>query len=219
MTTKRRGEAPPVEVAYFRAIEEDFLGRRGEPLLLSSADWDLIWKWHVAALPLRVVLRGIADAFEGHAHSWGRNKKVGSLSYCAGEVDRARERWRRALSLERKESLGASSTLDALAKAWSDAAAPSALDATVSDVVKRLRESDGGNDVGPTLRALETKARGRMVAVAGEALVARWRADVRAALEGYRGRMPDRTLSRIEEEGVTRRLFEHFGLPRLALME
>ena len=37
------------------------MSRRGDPLMLSNADWTLIHKWRLAGMPLRIVLRGIAD--------------------------------------------------------------------------------------------------------------------------------------------------------------
>ena len=96
LTTPAGAELP--EAAYYQTIEETFVSRRGDPLFLSNADWTLIHKWRQAGIPLRIVLRGIADALDGHAHSWGRARKVGSLAYCAAEVDAARERWERALA-------------------------------------------------------------------------------------------------------------------------
>jgi hypothetical protein len=80
------------EAAYYQAVEEYFVSRRGDPLFLSNADWNLVRRWRLAGLPLRVVLRGIRDALDAHAHGWSRDRKVGSLSYCAREVDAARER-------------------------------------------------------------------------------------------------------------------------------
>ena len=47
------------EAAYYQAVEEYFVSRRGEPLILSNADWHQVRKWRTAGLPLRVVLRGI----------------------------------------------------------------------------------------------------------------------------------------------------------------
>ena len=79
-------------------VEEFFVSRRGDPLFLSNADWHLIRKWRQAGMPLRVVLRGIRDALDGHATSFSRDRKVGSLAYCAREVEAARERWRSALA-------------------------------------------------------------------------------------------------------------------------
>ena len=80
-----------------RAVEEYFVSRRGEPLILSNADWTLVRKWRLAGIPLRVVLRGIRDALDAHALGWSRERKVGSLAYCAREVEAARERWASAL--------------------------------------------------------------------------------------------------------------------------
>src|SRR5207247_3106029 len=77
------------EAAYYQTVEEVFVSRRGDPLFLSNADWLLIRKWRGAGIPLRIVLRGIADALDSHAHSWGRDRKVGSLAYCAAAVDAA----------------------------------------------------------------------------------------------------------------------------------
>ena len=94
------------EAAYYQAVEEYFVSRRGDPLFLSNADWNLVRKWRLAGLPLRVVLRGIRDALDAHAHGWSRDRKVGSLAYCAREVDAARERWERALALGREEGRG-----------------------------------------------------------------------------------------------------------------
>src|SRR5947208_1097908 len=105
------------EAAYFQGVEEFFVSRRGDPLFLSNADWLLIRKWRKAGIPLRIVLRGITDALDSHAHSWGRNRKVGSLAYCAAEVDAARERWQRAVAYETGEGIGASEFLRQLADA------------------------------------------------------------------------------------------------------
>ena len=88
------------EAAYYQQVEEFFVSRRGDPLFLSNADWLLVRKWRRAGLPLRIVMRGIADALDGHAHSWGRKRKVGRLAYCAAEVEAAGERWQRALSFD-----------------------------------------------------------------------------------------------------------------------
>ncbi|MCI0548829.1 MAG: hypothetical protein L0027_16290, partial [Candidatus Rokubacteria bacterium] len=87
------------EAAYYQTIEEFFVSHRGDPLFLSSADWNLVRKWRQAGIPLRVVLRGITDALDSHATSFSRDRKVGSLAYCAREVEAARERGSEALLL------------------------------------------------------------------------------------------------------------------------
>src|SRR5512135_2256047 len=106
---------PDPDAAYYQAVEEYFVSRRGDPLFLSNADWNLVRRWRRAGLPLRVVLRGIRDALDAHALGWNRDRKVGSLAYCAREVDAARERWQRALALGREEGLDVAAALRAFA--------------------------------------------------------------------------------------------------------
>src|SRR5688572_9440609 len=92
-----------LEAHYYQSIEQFFVSRRGDPLMISNADWFTASKWRRAGIPLRIVLRGIGDALDGHAHSWGRHRKVESLAYCDGEVQAAYERWQRALQLGAEE--------------------------------------------------------------------------------------------------------------------
>ena len=49
---------------YFNRIEEHFGRRRGGPLVLSPKDWGLVEAWHDSGIPLRIVLRGINQAFD-----------------------------------------------------------------------------------------------------------------------------------------------------------
>ena len=105
------------EAAYYQTVEEFFVSRRGDPMLLSNADWLLIKRWRTQGVPLRIVLRGIADALDAHAHSWGRHRRVGSLRYCEAEVERARERWERATGDGEAGRPDVGGTLEALATA------------------------------------------------------------------------------------------------------
>src|SRR3990172_5067292 len=52
------------EEEYFRMIEEYFLQKRGNPMLLSPKEWALIRDWHEANIPHDVVLRAIDAGFE-----------------------------------------------------------------------------------------------------------------------------------------------------------
>ena len=51
------------EENYFRMIEEHFLQKRGNPMLLSPKEWALIREWYDAEIPEEVVLRAINRAF------------------------------------------------------------------------------------------------------------------------------------------------------------
>ena len=202
-------------------MEEFFVSRRGDPLILSNADWHLIRKWRTAGLPLRVVLRGITDALDSHAHSWSRARKVGSLAYCAAEVDVAAERWRRALALGEEEGVSAESALRGFADALDGArelgprSAPVARDLAVEI---RARAEDGAlRDLESWLVEREASLRAALEADMGRAAVDAIAEAVDRDLAPYRDRMPARVLEQVRMESLTRRVLEAHGLPRLSL--
>jgi len=71
---------------YFRAVEEEFVRRRGSAMLLSPRDWGLIAEWYEAGIPMRVVLQGIGNVFDAHARRAPEHRRINSLSYCRQEV-------------------------------------------------------------------------------------------------------------------------------------
>jgi hypothetical protein len=71
---------------YVRAIEEEFVRRRGAALLLSPKDWALIGSWHDAGIPLRLVLQAIANVFDNFALRAPSGRRINSLTYCRQEV-------------------------------------------------------------------------------------------------------------------------------------
>jgi hypothetical protein len=209
------------EAAYYQTIEEFFVARRGDPLFLSNADWLLIRGWRKAGTPLRVVLRGIADALDGHAHSWGRHRKVGSLAYCAAEVDVARDRWQRALALGEEPGAGPDAALSVFADALDEAPLDGEARVHAAGLAAEIR---GWAVDPPPLRDLET-----MLANRESALLARLgdlvSADRLVALEGeadaelapYASRMPGAVLAQIRRDSIARRILGVFGIPRLSL--
>jgi hypothetical protein len=209
------------EAAYYQAVEEFFVSRRGDPLILSNADWLLVRKWRSEGLPLRVVLRGIADALDAHAHSWSRRRKVGSLAYCAAEVEAARDRWERALSLGGETPdlaaalVGFADALDASRKLGT---AGSAVARELAEELRgRAGEAASPREVEPWLAVREADLLQAIEADLGPAAVARVRAQVDEELTPYRGRMPERVLSQIRRDALSRRLLEALDLPRLSL--
>jgi hypothetical protein len=210
------------EAAYFQTVEEFFVSRRGDPLFLSNADWLLIRKWRQAGIPLRIVLRGITDALDSHAHSWGRNRKVGSLAYCAGEVDAARERWQRALAYETGEKATAGEFLRQLGESLERAeglgeGAAAAARGTAAAVRAHLEIAIHAPTLEPWLREQE---RAFLAAVDGDDDGEARRqasAEVDATLARYRDRMPAAVLEKVREESIARRLLDRLGLPRFSL--
>lgn len=209
------------EAAYFQTIEEFFVCRRGDPLFLSNADWLLIRKWRAGGVPLRVVLRGISDALDAHAHSWSRDRKVGSLAYCAAEVDVARERWERALSLGAQEGLDVAGVLRGFAEALDGArgvgaSARAAARALAVELRERAVEPGDMRPIEEWLAAAEGRLLEALRHDDGTDAVARLQAHVDTELAPYRGRMPARVLAQIRAESLARRLLESHGLPRLS---
>jgi hypothetical protein len=216
-----RGPVPvDPDVEYFQSIEEFFVSRRGDPLFLSNADWLLIRGWRQAGLPLRVVRRGISDAMDSHDHSWSRGRKIGSLRYCAAEVDAAAERWREALrggpdAPPLEDAL--QKLVDALRGAVLPPRARRVADAVAGGLAERL-----ASDPDPQLTEVWLRD-------AEERLLAALEADLtdeqRTAIDGeierdlapYQGRLPALVLAQVRAESRTRRHLEGHGLPRLSL--
>jgi hypothetical protein len=206
--------------AYYQGIEEYFVARRGDPLFLSNADWTLIRKWRVAGVPLRIVLRGIHDALDGHAHSWGRKRKVGSLAYCAAEVEAARERWHRALALG-LEGTSAAEALRGFAESLEKAPLGPRGRACALGAAPLLEDwAAQGEDVRalePRLQALEAKLVQALRDDLGVEKSAALEAEIEADLAPYRARMPEKVLAQVRTGSLSRRVLESCALPRLSL--
>jgi hypothetical protein len=210
------------EAAYYQTIEEFFVSRRGDPLFLSNADWLLIKKWRGAGVPLRIVLRGIADALDSHAHSWGRDRKVGSLAYCAAEVDSASERWQRALSLGGEEQKDAATFLTTYADALERAAHPGAASApirreTAAALRGRASTASSGQGLEDWLRERESALLEALRRDMGDAAVVAIEAEVDRDIAPYASRMPAKVLAQIRTQSIARRVLEVHGLGRLSL--
>jgi hypothetical protein len=215
------GSDPDAE--YFQSVEEFFVSRRGDPLLLSNADWVLIREWRQGGLPLRIVLRGIRDAFDAHAHSFGRRRKVGSLRYCEHEVEAARERWYRALSLGRDAATDLGGLLTRLAARLVAADVPLAVAAACGTVAAELRARAAAVEDPAALDAWLRESEARLVealrAAEEDGVIAALEAQIDQDLAPYRERMPAHVLAQVRSESLARRLLERHGLPRMSLFD
>jgi hypothetical protein len=162
------------------------------------------------------VLRGITDALDGHAHSWGRARKVGSLAYCAAEVDVARERWERALAGGGEPEPEPSSRLQELGDAFAASALPEVA-AFAAELRDPARERMPRRELEPWLMAREAALVALLCARAGAEWTASIESAVDADLAAYRGRMPERVLRQVRAEAIARRVTGAHGLPRLTL--
>lgn len=217
------------EAAYYQTVEDFFVARRGPPLTISSADWTLARRWRLAGIPLRVVLRGIADALDAHAHSFARDRPVGSLRYCEAEVEVAHERWRRALAGAGPAEIDVGAALEALGAAYEAAVrdAASGLEARVrtraAEIAGALRERAASPsarlDLETWLLAEEAELVKLVRRAAGREECERVEAEVDADLGPYRERLPARVVQQVRRESIARCLLERRGLPRLSLFQ
>lgn len=209
------------EAAYYQAVEEYFVSHRGDPLFLSNADWNRVRAWRLAGLPLRIVLRGIRDALDAHAHGWSRERKVKSLAYCEPAVEAVGERWRRALALGGDELQDASQALVGFASDLERARdlGPRGLEAA-AELAGELRQRAGAGSL-DAVTAWLAEREARLIAAIGadvgpERMTA-LAAEVEDSLERWRARMPERVIETLRRESLARRVLEAHGLPRLSL--
>lgn len=209
------------EAEYYQAVEEYFVSRRGDPLFLSNAEWSLVRKWRLAGLPLRVVLRGVRDALDAHAHGFSRARKVRSLAYCVNEVEAAAERWRRALALGAGDGATVAQALLGFAhdlrRARDLGPLARPLAQRIAEELEERAPGSGLDDVSGWLGEREGSLVEALAADAGSARVAALEAEIDAGLERWRGRMPARVLASLRAESRARRLLEAHALPRLSL--
>jgi len=213
------------EVAYFRDIERAFVERRGDPLFISNADWVLLSKFLKKGIPKRVVLRGITDAFDAHAHSFARKQKIRSLKFCETEITSAVDRYRRALQAEGPSRRGLSGALLRLEeRVGSVPEAPDLADAVAEAKrgLQELAQSVDGDKTFDAEKAL-TRIEDRLVTAASNALgadaVTAIQQASRDATAAYKSRMPAKVYEALIEESVRRKILQRFGLPRFLLAE
>jgi hypothetical protein len=210
------------EAAYYQTIEEFFVGKRGDPLFLSNADWNRVRKWRQAGIPLRVVLRGIADALDGHALSWSGKQKVGSLAYCAREVESARDNWAEALAAgDSAAGVDLAAVLTDFAAALGEARGLGPRSRVVATEVAEALRARVPEPRGPEIEAWLGDQEARLVAAIeaddGASVGSRVAAEAEAALAPYRSRLPAKVMHRLLADSKVRRLLERHGLPRLSL--
>jgi hypothetical protein len=209
------------EADYYQTVEEYFVSRRGDPLFLSNAEWNLVRGWRLAGLPLRIVLRGIRDALDAHAHGWSRERKVRSLAYCATEVAAAGERWRRAIALGSEPGMDAGAALRGFAHDLRRARdlGPRGRELAMALARELEDRAQGGSldEVTGWLAEREDRLVEALAADKGVERMTELEAEIDAGLERWRQRMPARVIATLRRESRARRLLEAHALPRLSL--
>lgn len=213
------------EVAYFRDIERAFVERRGDPLFISNADWVFLAKLWKKGVPRRVVLRGMTDAFDAHAHSFARKQKIRSLKFCETEITAAVDRYRRALQADGPGWRGLGGAIEALEGRVAALPAPPPIADAVAVARRRLLEIAGkaGTDKGFAPDKALAEIEDHLVEAASTALgvlaLTEIETSSRDATAAYKSRMPANVYETLIGESVRRKILQRFGLPRFLLAE
>jgi len=213
------------DIAFYRDIERAFVERRGDPLFISNADWVYLAKLRKKGIPMRVVLRGVTDAFDSHQHSFARKQKVRSLKFCEGEIDAAVDRYRRAMHADGPGARGVKPALEILAQRVSDSTLPEPVAATALEIAAAIRElaahahGAANDEIDAKLAAHEARLFASIANAVGPDVRTDAEQSARAATAAYKGRMPAPVYEDLIAETVRRRVLQRFGLPRLLLSE
>jgi len=229
---------------YFTEVEECFSKCRGVPNLLSALDWALIESWKEAGIPLEAVCTGIERTFEKFGRRPQRFQKVNGLGYCTQEVLRAAEQANQAaiesgatryigrdaappfaeaeilrLLEQGAQALGrASGAARAGGKLWL------AEDLTqTAEELKKLASQDSGQLMAGlekferSLTAIEDKLTASLTRGSSVDLLTELREEVERGMTPFRRTMNGAQIESLERQFLKKRLFEHYGLPRLSL--
>src|SRR5262245_21904579 len=236
MTPREAGDA------YYRAVEEEFVRRRGAAMLLSPRDWNLIGEWKEAGVPLRVVLQGIGNVFDAFERRAPAGRMINSLSYCKQEVLSLYDLYRSLRAVEAgrpqapDEAAGRSAAVRHLGRLARQirvsmtGASESRRDRLVASLaraaaeLKLVRKEIRGGLLDP--RALEDRLRAldvELLEVVRASLpaeeVARLKETAARTLGPSGGRMRAEARERTRHAQEERRLRDAAGLPRLTLFD
>ncbi len=211
---------------YFTEVEEQFQRSRGTGLfLLSPLDWALIESWKNSGIPLEAVLRGIQVAFDQWRTKKNKTQMVNSLTYCTQAVMKEAEVMAKNLpstaAAEQEPAFPLESVRAHLEKAkdaLSRAAGYEEIASGVAGLLANLEEHFANlEELDQRLTAMEDK----MAALARTRLsdedLFRMRRELDSQLRPYRGKMTADQLARLEKSFLDRKVYDHFGLPRLSL--
>jgi len=229
---------------YFTEIEECFRKCRGTPTLLSPLDFALIESWKEAGIPLEAVLNGIERAFQKYAKRPRPFQKINGLAYCTQTVMSAAEELKTALveggaarqpgkptdraaftKEEIEDYLKRNAEIaEEASRFWQERGAHAvaedlrevvaALRKLAGEAAERLADLQGLENY---LSALEEKLTASVTRAASVELLAQIRQEVQRGLVRCRQEMTAAQIELLERQFQKKRLYEHYGIPRLSL--
>jgi hypothetical protein len=226
---------------YFTEIEERFQQRRGSLLLLSTLDWALIEAWRDAGVPLPAVLRGIDAAFDKHDAAKARRgmRKVNGLAWCAQAVmEEAEQMAAASVGAAPASEPGAAAEngfeperiarhLSRCADQLKNAALPAGAAALGEETAARLAAlaaelragsaTEGLEALERTLSVLEERLLQLLLATGEVEVIVALREQAARELAPYRSRMGALQIRQIEAQFLSKRLLDHYRVPRWSL--
>jgi hypothetical protein len=147
---------------------------------------------------------------------------VGSLAYCAAEVEAASDRWQRALSLGGAEERDAAAFLQTYAEALERAPGLGRASLPIAGAIaaalrQRVSEEPSSRGLEEWLRERESELLEALRLDMGGPALAAIETEVDDDLSPYSSRMPPKVLAQIRAQSVARRILEVHGLGRLSL--
>ncbi len=85
------------EEEYWEKIEQYFVTKRGNALILSPRDWPLITSWQEREIPLEVIFEGIDTAFARleEKQTTSLRRTIPTLTFCQRDIENAWESWKK----------------------------------------------------------------------------------------------------------------------------
>ncbi len=82
--------------SYWEQIEQYFVAKRGNALILSPKDWPLVSSWEERGVPVEAVFDGIDHAYQRYQDKCasGQRQTTWTLTACQHDVERAWNAWR-----------------------------------------------------------------------------------------------------------------------------
>ncbi len=210
------------ELAYYRAVEDQFAALRGTPFLFSPKDFALLRSWREAGVPLAAVLAGVGEAWERRRERDG--EPISSLAYCRHAVLRHAKRLAAARTGEAEavDALDVAASLRLLADDVAEAAAGWGHVPGVATVLRNLERAIATLPVGGESAALDETLAGLEFA-ALEALARALPGDASEAIrtgvdEEVAGlEMEEEVRERTRRALLAKALRRVVGLPRLEI--
>ena len=204
----------PDDLDYFRRIEEAFIGLRGSPLVLTSADWKTAMRWRELGMSAHFVVGALEEVFARRRERGAEEGKINSLRYCARQVEKAWTETRELLGPTRKEApaIDVAERLDgltvALPRSWRHSA----------EIAAGLANLSGDSEtVERALMKLDSEMLTRAASDLSESDRERISRRVKERLRHWSARLEASELELLEDRLRSEEIRRHHSLPLLSL--